>query len=351
MNYPTKIRNRLAAVAASAVLGAGLLLAPAADAQAVEPGAGKTVNMARATWDTGYFHAEIYRKALQALGYKVPAPKDLQNPIFYQSVGLGDVDLWVNGWFPGHGSYKDAYEQGAELVGYVAKGGALQGYLVDKKTADALNIKSLSDFKRPEVREAYDSDGDGKAEMVACPPGWGCEIAIDFQFKAYELLDDIELIKASYSASMADAIAKYESGQPVFFYTWTPNWVVDELKPGKDVVWVEVPFLTLPEDQAGDISKAEVADVEGCVANPCKMGHPANDIRPVANTAFLNANPAVRKLLEVMSIPLADINAQNAKMFNGEDSKEDVERHAEEWVAAHQDTFNGWLEEARAAAK
>ena len=112
-----------------------------------------------------------------------------------------------------------------------------------------------------------------------------------------------------------------------------------------------MPFLTLPKEQADDISKAEVADVDGCVANPCKMGHPANDIRPVANKKFLKENPAIKRLLEVASIPLADINAQNAKMYNGEDSKKDVERHAEEWIKAHQATYDHWLDEARKAAE
>ena len=48
-----------------------------------------------------------------------------------------------------------------------------------------VSLKSFEDFKRPEVKEAYDSNGNGLAEMVACPPGWGCEIAIQHHFKEY----------------------------------------------------------------------------------------------------------------------------------------------------------------------
>ena len=25
----------------------------------------------------------------------------------------------------------------------------------------------------------------------------------------------------------------------MLFYTWTPNWTVNQLKPGTDVVWIE----------------------------------------------------------------------------------------------------------------
>ena len=63
-------------------------------------------------------------------------------------MGFGDVDLWVNGWFPLHNTYRDDFEPGARVIGYVAKGGALQGYLIDKKTADEYGIKSLEDFKK-----------------------------------------------------------------------------------------------------------------------------------------------------------------------------------------------------------
>ena len=326
------------------------LMLPLGAAQAAEPGEGKDVQPARATWDTGWFQAEVYMKALEELGYQVEEPTTLDNPVFYQAVAQGDVDFWVNGWFPLHNEYSDTYEQGAELVGYVAAGGALQGYLIDKATAEEHDITNLEDLKDPEIAKLFDADGDGQADMVACPPGWGCELVIEHQMDAYELREQVETIKASYSASMADAMARYQQGEPILFYTWTPNWTVGMLKPGEDVVWIEVPFPSLPEAQAQFEDQTTVENVIGCVDDPCEMGWPANDIRPVANSAFLEENPAARRLFEVVAIPLEDIFAQNARMFEGEDSEEDLERHAEEWIAANRDQFDQWLEEARAAA-
>jgi glycine betaine/proline transport system substrate-binding protein len=327
----------------------GLML-PLSAAQAAEPGEGKTVTPARATWDTGWFQEEIYAKALEELGYTVEPPKTLDNPVFYQAVAQGDVDFWVNGWFPLHNEYEDDYSKGAELVGYVAKGGALQGYLVDKKSADEFGITNLEDFKKDDIAKAFDANGDGKADMVACPPGWGCELVIEHQMDAYDLRDSINTIKASYSASMADAVARYQQGEPILFYTWTPNWTVGELKPGEDVVWIEVPRPDLPESQKQFEDQTVVEGVTGCVEDPCEMGWPANDIRPVVNSAFLEENPAAAKLFEVIAIPLDDIFAENAKMFQGEDSEEDLARHADEWIADNREQFDQWLEEARAAA-
>ncbi|HKJ63206.1 MAG TPA: glycine betaine/L-proline ABC transporter substrate-binding protein ProX [Hyphomicrobiales bacterium] len=305
------------------------------------PGADKTVRMARATWDTGWFQAEIYRQALRKLGYEVATPATLDNLAFYQAVGQGDIDLWVNGWFPLHDSYAEAFEEGAEMIGYVARNGALQGYMIDRKTADEHGITNLADFKKDKIKALFDSDGNGKAEMVACPPVWRCEQIIAEQLDKWELRDHIEPIKDDYSAAMAEAVRKYKDGKPILFYAWTPNWTVGVLKPGKDVVWIETPESS---------EAATVADVEGCAGNPCEMGWEANDIRPVANKKFLEENPSVRVLLENMSIPLADIFAQNAKMNAGEDKQEDIERHASEWIKANQDVFDGWIKSAMDAA-
>jgi len=332
---------------------AGLLMAPVAGVLADShemPGDGVTVKPARATWDTGWFQTEVYNVALEKLGYDVQRPTTLDNPPFYQAVSTGDVDYWVNGWFPLHNTYRSTFESGAELIGYVAKGGALQGYLVDKKTADAHNITKLSDFKKPEIKKLFDSDNDGKAELVACPPGWGCELVISHHIEAYGLSDHIDPIKAGYSASMADAMGRYGEGKPIFFYTWTPNWTVGMLEPGKDVVWITVDEANLPEDQKQYEDATVVEGVKGCVMDPCNLGWPANDIRPVVNSEFAKNNPAAAKLFEVMSIPLGDIFAQNAKMFEGEDSKEDIQKHAEQWIADNQDKVDGWLKQARKAA-
>jgi len=335
-----------------AVCALGLVLAGTATAMHHMPGKGVTVNPARATWTTGFFLEAIYSRALEDLGYTVKDPKKVSNPIFYQSVYNGDVDFWANGWFPIHyAQLPKNFEKNAKLAGTVVKGGALQGYLVSKRDVEKFGIKSLNDFKRPEVKKAFDSNKDGKADLVACPPGWGCEKVITHHLKVYGLEDHINPIKASYSASMADAVARYQSGEPVFFYTWTPNWTVNRFKPGEDVVWINVPETIPSAAQKGYEDAMVHSGVAGAVSDPIKMGFPGNDINVVANKAFLAKNPAAAKMFEVMSIPFADIAAQNAKMYEGENTEKDIDRHVSEWIALNKDQWDAWLEEARKAAK
>ena len=80
------------------------------------------------------------------------------------------------------------------------------------------------------------------------------------------------------------------------------------------------------------------------------MGFPGNDINVVANNQFLSNNPAAAKLFEVMAIPLDDILTQNNRMNNGENTDEDVNNHASEWIASNRFLFDSWLEQARQAA-
>ena len=288
------------------------------------------IRMARANWDTGYFQAEIYKQALEKMGYTVTDPKTMKPSVFYLAAAAGDLDLWVNGWFSTHDTYIKETKGKVKAVGNVMAKGGLQGYLIDKKTADKLGIKSVMDIKKH--AKQFDSNGDGKADMVACPPGWGCEKQITKHFAELGLGDFINPVQADYSASMADAIAKYKNGKSILVYTWTPNWTVGALELGKDIVWIDVPYSETKSVKVANATKSKI-----------NMGFGADDIRAAANVDFLKANPKVEKMLKKASIPLADIAAQNLKMNAGEKSEKAIKKHASAWIKANQSTFDSWV--------
>ncbi len=60
-------------------------------------------------------------------------------------------------------------------------------------------------------------------------------------------------------------------------------------------------------------------------------------------------NPVVAAVMENFTVSLADMGAQNMKMFDGEDSQEDIERHALEWIAENRELVDRWLVRARIA--
>ena len=288
------------------------------------------VRMAKADWDTGFFQAEIYKQALEKMGYKVSGPTVMKPQVFYVAAASGDVDLWVNGWFGTHDGYIAESKGKVKAVGTVMEKGGLQGYLIDKKTADKFGIKSVLDIKKH--AKQFDSNNDGKADMVSCPPGWGCEKVIAKHFDELGLDNFINRVQADYSASMADIISKYKNGKSVLFYTWTPNWTVGTLKLGEDIVWIDVPY-----------SGTKSVSVPNATKSKINMGFGADDIRPAANVDFLKANPKVEKMLKKASIPLADIAAQNLLMNKGEKSERAIKKHADAWIKANQSKFDSWI--------
>lgn len=313
-----------------------------------------TVRMARATWDTGWMQAAIYAELLDELGYTVTDPADLTRNAnsFYPALARGEVDMWANGWFPLHDIYLDRtlfsgqeVSEPIEPIGFQVRAGAVQGYLIDKATADAEGITSMSDLADTSTAALFDQDGDGLADLFGCNDGWGCNLVITEHIEELDWGGNVEQVVSDYSELIAEARQRIEAGEPTLFYTWTPNWTIDQLVPGQDVVWLESPAL---EDDEG---MTEVSGLEGCAAgDPCNLGWVVNDIRAVANSDFLDENPSIRALLEVVEIPLDDIAEQNARMAaDSEYSEEQIRQDAVAWIEENRDLVDGWLETARNA--
>ncbi len=311
-----------------------------------------TVTMARANWNSGYMQAAIYAQLITELGYAVsnPADAELDPNGFYPALASGQFDLWVNGWFPIHEIYLDtelvsgvSKDLPIEPVGSQVASGALQGYMIDKATADANGITSMSQLADPSVARLFDTDGDGLADLAGCNEGWGCKTVIDDHIAEFDWGANVEQVSGNYNDLAAGVQQRVAAGEPALFYAWTPNWTYVVLTPGDDVVWLESPAL---DDDEGNTA---VSGLRGCASDPCDLGWPVSSIRAVGNEEFLDDHPDIRRLLQIVAIPLADIAAQNARMATAERgySEDQIVLDAEAWIEANRDTVDGWLAFAR----
>ena len=116
-------------------------------------------------------------------------------------------------------------------------------------------------------------------------------------------------------------------------------------------MWINVPKIIPKKSQVGLEDLMTVSGIKGAVSDPVKLGFVVSDIRIVANKKFIAKNPAVKKFFEVFTLPLADINEQNTRMYEGEKSQKDIDRHVDEWIAKNPDKWKSWLDEARKASK
>lgn len=307
------------------------------------PGKGITVKPVQSTITEETFQTLLVSRALEKLGYTVDAPSEVDYNVGYTSLASGDATFTAVNWQPLH---DDMYKASGGDAKLYRKGtfvqGAAQGYLIDKKTAEKYHITNIEQLKDPKIAKLFDSNGDGKADMTGCTPGWGCEAVINHQIKAFNLSQTVEHNQGNYSAMIADTITRYKEGKPVLYYTWTPYWVSDVLVPGRDVVWLQVPFSSMPGEQK---------DVDTKLPNGANFGFPVNTMHIVANKAWAEKNPAAAKLFSEMKLPIADINAQNSRMHQGQSSEADINAHVDGWIKAHQAQFDGWVKDALAAGQ
>lgn len=337
------LRARQHIAKALAVGALSFVAASAVQADATLPGKGTTVQPIQSSIAEEAFQTILVSKALEKLGYTVKAPQETEYATGHLALANGDATFMATHWDPLHADfYRNAggddklWRQGT----YVRN--SLQGYLIDKKTADQYKITHISQLSDPALAKLFDTNGDGKADLTGCNPGWGCELVIEHQLTAYQLRGTVTHNQGSYAALMADTMARYRQGKPILYYTWTPYWISNVLRPGKDVVFLEVPFSA----QKGDASKTSTR-----MANGRDYGFVVNVQRIVANQQFVQQNPAAAKLFAVMQLPVGDINAQNQRMHGGENQEQDVERHVDGWIKAHQKTFDSWIAQALAAGK
>ncbi|MFT4172000.1 MAG: glycine betaine/L-proline ABC transporter substrate-binding protein ProX [Rhodocyclaceae bacterium] len=330
---------RVAVGACAAVLAC---LAVPALAQPL-PGTGVTVQPIKSSIAEESFQTLLVSRALTRLGYTVAPIKEIEYATAYLALANGDATFMAASWQPLHDDFfKNAggpaklYREGT----YVTQ--SVQGYLIDRKTAERYKITSIDQLKDPQIARLFDTNGDGKADLAGCNPGWGCEQVIEHQLDTYGLRATVTHNQGSYSALIADTITRFKQGQPVLYYTWTPYWVSGVLKPGKDVVWLQVPFSSLPGEQARHSTR---------LSDGRDYGFPVNTQHVVANKAFADKNPAAARLFAAMKLPLADINAQNLRMRNGENKPADIERHVDLWIKAHQAQFDSWIAQATGPAK
>ena len=283
---------------------------------------------------------EVIEEGLEALGYENGEMLTGNYPAIHLSVGQGDAHYTAVHWRPLH---NDFYNNSGGDDAFMRAGPmytkAMQAYYIDKATAEEHGITALEQMKDPAIAALFDTDGDGKANMTGCNPGWGCEKVIEHHLDAYGLRDHVNNDKGEYFALMANTIEQYKSGKPIFYSTWAPNWIMSVLKPEEDVVFLNAPFSSLPGQDNAD---TEWADGR----NP---GFGSNDNYILVNKDFAEENPSAFAFMNGLHISIGDLSTMMERINNGEKAPEQIEQIAKDWVAANQAEFDALIATAKAA--
>ncbi len=285
------------------------------------------------------FQTEIVNIGLEELGYTVVSGSEVEYDTIHRAIANNYLDFTTVHWNPLHNQFVEENGGARNLVstGTIIQD-ALQGYLIDRATANTYGLTNLEQLKDPAIAALFDTDGNGKANLVGCPVGWGCRDVIEHHLDAYQLRDTVEHDSDNYFALIDQVISKVETGKPALYYTWTPLWVSDVLVPGNQVEWLEVPYTSLPSGYESNINT---------IVDGKNLGFAVNQIEILANRSFIETNPAARRFFESVQIPIEDVSLQNQKMRDGENTPDDIRNHAQAWIAENKTLFDSWIANAR----
>jgi glycine betaine/proline transport system substrate-binding protein len=286
------------------------------------------------------FQTYIVAEAVKKLGYDVEITNDVSYEVAYQTIGQNakskDAYILTSAWTPLHNA-KIEGAGGSEKIAILGSfiENCAQGYLIDKKTADKYNIKYINDLKDPKIAKLFDSNGDGKADLSGCDAGWGCEKVVEHQLDAFGLRDTITHNQGQYAAIITDTIARYKSGKPILYYTWTPYWVSGKLIPGKDTIFLQVTHSAHPVTKSTKLS------------NGADYGFNINTQKFAVNASLLKNYKDIAKLLEVIKLDVNDVSGENMLMAQGQNKEADIKRHAQMWIKSNMSKLNKWVNEAK----
>ena len=103
----------------------------------------------------------------------------------------------------------------------------------------------------------------------------------------------------------ADIVSRFKAGEPVLYYTYTPLWVSQMLRPGVEVEWLEVPFTV-----ASRRCERE-HDPAGWTQHRLFESTTSGSL-PITSSS--RQNPVAKKWFELVTIPIDDVNTENLQI-------------------------------------
>lgn len=179
--------------------------------------------------DLNWTSAQVQNRIAQYIveeGYGFPTDLIFGGTLpLFQGLRSGDTHVTMEIWLP---NQSIGWTEAVELGEVVSVGRSLVGdwqstFVIPAYIAEQYpDLKSPQDLMKPEYQDLFaTADSRGKARLVACVPGWSCELVNDEQIETYGLTDSLHVIKpGSQDAMFAELYGAYEQEDPWLGYMW-----------------------------------------------------------------------------------------------------------------------------------
>lgn len=282
-------------------------------------------------WTSGQVQTRIAQYIVEmGYGHETDAVFDETLPLF-DALRRGDTHIMMEIWLP----HQDAWVE-AEAAGEVVRMGSrirddwqsafvIPAYMQE----DYPDLDSVEDLKDDRFKGLFaTAESGGKARLMSCVIGWGCDVWNAEQIAGYGLLDDIHTVHpidaAALNADLYDAYAKRE---PWLGYQWQTSEAAVLL----NLVRLEEPPYT---DECWETTRA-------CAHRPADIF--VGVYRDVPDNA-----PEVVEMLRSWSFGIPEHQSMTRWLVDNEDAH--VNDAALWWLNGNEDIWSAWVTSEAAEA-
>ncbi|MBB5172323.1 glycine betaine ABC transporter substrate-binding protein [Texcoconibacillus texcoconensis] len=285
----------LAMVSVSALAACGGEAETSGEGASGEEGVSGTIEFGVTPWTSTVPPTEVAGIILEDMGYEVEHTQADVGAVF-TGLSRGDLDVFMDAWFPMHGNYIDEFGDDLDEVA-ISYTDAESGWTVPTYVEDVNDIEDIHGNE-----DLFDGEMYGIEEGAS-----GTEIS-------YELIEgegfDMEQIVSSEGGMLSEAARKIPNEEPIVFYGWRPH------------------------------SKFNNYDLK--VLEGQEEYFEPSDVKVIANDNLAEEKPEAYEFLSNWYIPLEDVEAMIVEI---EDEDRDAREVAQDWIDENEDIVNEWLEQ------
>ena len=287
------------------------------------PQPGDSLVLAYDGWAGSYLPTYVLKAIFEdSLGYDVQVSDQTTIPAAFESVAAGRTDIFTSAWFPLRDSTLDKYPNLVKL-GQIYGGkdrDAYEGWMVPIGLSEQYGVTQVKDLKKQAVVSALDTDGDGRGNLIGCPPDWVCagrhaEILSDNNLSdLYEI--DVPQTEDDLLAAVAE---RFQQGQAALFYMLQPVGFPGGFQVTERALWLSGTEQYLP----------------------------LSFNRVVVKGDFLAFHPAAGKILNRVKIPGEDISQamEQIKAAGAQGTQPGFLRElARNWITNNRAEVDSWLQ-------
>ncbi|MEL6232995.1 MAG: glycine betaine ABC transporter substrate-binding protein [Pseudomonadota bacterium] len=284
-------------------------------------------------WPSVAATANILKVAIEDnLGLEVELQNGT-NPIVFEAMDKGSMHAHPEVWLPNQQNLHDTYVKDKGTVVQNPNGvPAFQGMCVDKATADAHDIRSITDLTDPDIAALFDTDDNGVGEVWIGAPGWASTNVEKVRAKSYGYDQTVELTEFDETLAYANLDNAIKAGEPWVGFCYTPHYVF---------VLHDLQVLEEPEYNAAEWNVIQPTD------DPAWLEK--SSAAMAWDTAYLHLHyaaeiddsyPEVASLFKNMDLTTDEVSAMTYALVI---DKKDPVAYAKEWVAENEDRVLGWM--------